>query len=362
MAHPLNLLSTLDASRSADQIIAWRGGVAVSWGEFHARVADWSALLGESPGDAFALLHRDAIEFAAALFGAWLARKTVFLPGDNLPGTCAGLRANVAGFLGEFDAEWQPKAAPLGTVGITKPFASLPSAQILPLSCSTLRAAPARPSRSPKISARWRRRWRTLENNLARCSAPRISFPPCRINIFTACCLMFCGPSPPVGAIQASSFSCFEDLSATLAAREAVLVSSPAHLEPHPGNSRLGQGGGSVARGVLVGRAVSARRRPGVPTFARPRPHRSLWQLGNRRHCLAPAGEPRAPSVERAAGGDVAPRCRRNREEVLAVRSKHLPSADWFRTADRAQTAATAGLFSAAGSIESPRSRANGFR
>ncbi len=82
----------------------WRNGAAVDWDAFHGRVAAWSGLLGETAGDAFALVHHDAIEFAAALFGAWLARKTVFLPGDNLPGTCAGLRANVAGFLGEFDA------------------------------------------------------------------------------------------------------------------------------------------------------------------------------------------------------------------------------------------------------------------
>src|SRR3989337_863332 len=98
MAQPLNLLSTLNASRSSDHAVAWRGGAAVSWGAFHARVAAWSGLLGETPGQAFALFHDDALEFAAALFGAWQARKTIFLPGDNLPATCADLCASAAGF------------------------------------------------------------------------------------------------------------------------------------------------------------------------------------------------------------------------------------------------------------------------
>jgi acyl-CoA synthetase (AMP-forming)/AMP-acid ligase II len=50
----------------------------------------------------------NAIEFASALFGAWHAGKVVYLPGDNLPGTCAQLRAEVNGFLGEFTVECSP--------------------------------------------------------------------------------------------------------------------------------------------------------------------------------------------------------------------------------------------------------------
>ena len=110
MALLLNLLRRLDPGCASDETVAWRGATAVSWSEFNRRVGSWTALLSEMPGQSFALFHSDAFEFAAALFGAWLARKTIYLPGDNLPGTCAGLRANVSGFVGEFSDEWQPQA------------------------------------------------------------------------------------------------------------------------------------------------------------------------------------------------------------------------------------------------------------
>src|SRR5690606_19115132 len=39
----------------------------------------------------------------------WQAGKTIYLPGDNLPGTCAALSQSVDGFLGEFAAPWGPQ-------------------------------------------------------------------------------------------------------------------------------------------------------------------------------------------------------------------------------------------------------------
>jgi acyl-CoA synthetase (AMP-forming)/AMP-acid ligase II len=39
-------------------------------------------------GQRFALFHQDTLHFAAAMFGAWLAGKTVYLPSDTLPATC----------------------------------------------------------------------------------------------------------------------------------------------------------------------------------------------------------------------------------------------------------------------------------
>src|SRR5262249_17846917 len=76
------------------------------------RVAAWRGLLARLSGQRFALYLNDSLEFASALFGAWQAGKTVFLPGDKLPATCAGLRQSVDGYLGEFEADWEPLSPP----------------------------------------------------------------------------------------------------------------------------------------------------------------------------------------------------------------------------------------------------------
>ncbi len=63
-------------------------------------------------GPAVALFQPDGAEFAAALIGAWHAGKTVYLPGDTLPGTCRALAQRVATFAGEFPREFAPLASP----------------------------------------------------------------------------------------------------------------------------------------------------------------------------------------------------------------------------------------------------------
>src|SRR5262245_56847463 len=112
MTQSLDLLSAVDHHRPPKKAVAWRGDAVVTRANFYSRIASWSRLLDERPERDFSLYHSDALEFAAALFGAWQAGKTVYLPGDNLPGTCADLSARVGGFLGEFAAEWRPLAPP----------------------------------------------------------------------------------------------------------------------------------------------------------------------------------------------------------------------------------------------------------
>lgn len=355
MAHPLNLRSTLNASRSADQIIGWRGGVAVSWSEFHARVTDWSVLLGESPGDAFALWHHDAIEFAAALFGAWLARKTVLLPGDNLPGTCAGLRGNVAGFLGEFAAEWQPKAAPAGNrhhqpdrfAAIDGDFTAL----VLYTSGSTGAAQPVAKNLD-QLAAEVAH----LEKQFgALLGAADVISTVSHQHIYG---LLFnvLWPLTAGRRMQASTVSWFEDLSANLAARDALLVSSPAHLSRIPENPRWAEAaerlravfssGGPLGFDV----AQECRRLLGrvpIEVYGSSETGGIAWrQQESRQHqawSALPGVEWRVDAIDAIDALDSidamgAIRPMDGTEEVLAVRSKHLPSADWFRTADRAQT------------------------
>jgi len=81
--------------------VALRGGQALSQADFAAQVAAWRDLLATRPGARWALFAEDAFDFAAALFGAWHAGKTVVVPGDMQDDTVVRLRGVADGFLGD---------------------------------------------------------------------------------------------------------------------------------------------------------------------------------------------------------------------------------------------------------------------
>ena len=96
------------AARAPEAPAGWRAGAPVSHGELLARVRAWAALGRRSAARDIALYHDDSLEFAAALFGAWLAGKTVWLVADTLPASCAALAAEVGAFWGEFPPAYAP--------------------------------------------------------------------------------------------------------------------------------------------------------------------------------------------------------------------------------------------------------------
>jgi acyl-coenzyme A synthetase/AMP-(fatty) acid ligase/3-hydroxymyristoyl/3-hydroxydecanoyl-(acyl carrier protein) dehydratase len=86
----------------------WRDGSLVSHGELLARARAWAALGRRTGARDVALYLDDSLEFAAALLGAWLAGKTVWLVADTLPASCAALAAEVGAFWGEFPQDYAP--------------------------------------------------------------------------------------------------------------------------------------------------------------------------------------------------------------------------------------------------------------
>ena len=344
MAQALNLLSILNASRCSDETIAWRAGAAVSWGAFHARVAAWSGLFRATPGENFALFHSDALEFAAALFGAWQARKTIYLPGDNLPGTCAALRASVAGFLGEFASEWRPQDAPAsaskfqpgGFAAIDADFAGL----VLYTSGST-----GAPQPIAKKLCQMATEVTHLEKQFGGLlGAADIITTVSHQHIYG---LLFnvLWPLAAGRRIQASSLSWFEELSTTLAERDAVLISSPAHLRRMPENpgwakaaerlravfSSGGPLGFDEAQECkrIIGRVpievYGSSETGGIAWRQQTNGENPVWTA-------LPGVEWRIDKIEAE-------------EEVLAVSSAHLQTKDWFRTADRAHAAGEGKFF-----------------
>ena len=99
------------ATRSQQATAGWRAGTPVSHGDFLARVRAWTALGHRTPASSVALYHEDSLEFAAALFGAWLSGKTVWLGADVLPATCAALAGQVGAFWGAFPDGLSPVGA-----------------------------------------------------------------------------------------------------------------------------------------------------------------------------------------------------------------------------------------------------------
>ncbi len=100
-------------------VVAWRGAQALTRADFAARVAAWRDALVAQPGAAWALHSEDTFDFAAALFGAWHAGKTVILPGDVQDDTIARLRGVADGFLGDLPGALVPPAADASRIADT---------------------------------------------------------------------------------------------------------------------------------------------------------------------------------------------------------------------------------------------------
>ncbi|WP_047237112.1 AMP-binding protein [Chromobacterium subtsugae] len=91
MADFIPLSRLLAVGRGAGHPVARDGQRHYSFADFRQRAARWRAGLLRTRQHVVAIHLDDSFEFAAALFGAWHAGKTVCLPADDLPATRAAL-------------------------------------------------------------------------------------------------------------------------------------------------------------------------------------------------------------------------------------------------------------------------------
>ena len=195
-------------------------------------MAAWRDLLAARPGARWALFVEDTFDFAAALFGAWHAGKTVIVPGDmqddtvarlrgvgrRLPGRPARARSRVprrARRAARRSRRWIREATQLvvytsGTNGeplaIPKRLAQL-DAEVHALEarfgalCDTglapVNLAPETRGRGRRGAGLRRRR---------RAPSRRWSGPPSRTSTSTACCFACCGRSPRAGRSRPSAW------------------------------------------------------------------------------------------------------------------------------------------------------------
>jgi acyl-CoA synthetase (AMP-forming)/AMP-acid ligase II len=311
------------------------------------RVSAWRELLAGKAQESFALFIEDALEFAAALFGAWQSGKTVFLPGDNLPGTCVALSRAVDGFLGEFAPDWSPAApGPEHGEGAAHDFRVLdPEAGgvVLYTSGSTGAAQPI-----GKKLGQLAREVTTLEKQFGSLMGDAEILTTVSHQHIYGLLFQVLWPLAAGRVFHARACEFLEELSPALSERDCVLVSSPAHLKRLPENHDL---------------TSTARRLRGVFSSGAPLPfdvaqetrrvlgHVPIEVYGSsetggiawrRQHCET--GEAWLPfdgvawRVENGTG-------------VLEIRSPNLPDDRWFTTADRAEPVG-AGLFRLGGRVD----------
>jgi acyl-CoA synthetase (AMP-forming)/AMP-acid ligase II len=339
MSETFAMLNVLGAPRPPRYVVAWRLGQPVGHEEFLTRVRAWRARLRRTAGQAFALFVGDSVEFAAALFGAWQAGKTVYLPGDALPATCASLGQAVDGYLGEFAPEWAPLApAPqddaAGAADDFRPFDSDFAGLVLYTSGST-----GAPAAIAKKLGQMAAEVTTLEMQFgARLGAAEIIATVSHQHIYG---LLFkiLWPFTAGRAIHALSFSFPDELTAA-AARDLVLVSTPAHLQRLPENPAWAAAAKRLravfsSGGSLPFEAARATERllglVPIEVYGSSETGGIAW-----RQQITQADETWTPLPGITWRVDPA--------GVLEVRSPHLPDREWFRTADGAAPAGDNGF------------------
>ncbi len=347
MSEYIDMLDLLSTARPHADTLAWRDGTPLLYAGFVARVEAWCRLLQRTPGRDFALYFNDSLEFAAALFGAWQSGKTIYLPSDALPATCAGLQQVVDGYLGEFAAEWMPVSPqPEDNDGercdfrrLTPDFIGL----VVYTSGSTGQAQ-AVPKKLSQLAAEVA----TLESLFgAALGAADIVATVSHQHIYG---LLFkvLWPLAAGRAIQVRSFTFPEELAQATAARDCVLISSPAHLKRLPDSPvwatamhrlrAVFSSGGPLPLDVVHTTAGMLQQVP-IEVYGSSETGGIAWR---QRTPDADETWTAMPGVKWRIAPD---------DGVLEVSSAHLPDDNWMRLADRAQ-AAGAGRFLLKGRVD----------
>ncbi|HEU4340784.1 MAG TPA: AMP-binding protein [Candidatus Binatia bacterium] len=324
-----DMLSALAKHSPRCQRIGWRVGKSVGFAEFLARVQIWQTVLRRGSGRAFALYISDSLEFAAALFGAWHAGKTIYLPPDKLPRTCASLGSSVDGFVGEFEPEWEPltpvaedAAVRAGGFDCLRPdFVGL-----VIYTSGTTGVAQAIPKKLAQLSAEVA----TLESQFGHLLGPAEIVATVSHQHIYGLLFNVLWPLTTGRAIHAESFSFPGEIAAAIAKRDYALVSGPAHLKRLPL---------ALLMGAHPPRAVFSSGGP-LPFDVAQETARLLGTVPIEIYGSSETGgiawrQPAAPDEQWTPFPGVEWRIDED-EGVLEVRSPNLPGNEWFRMADRA--------------------------
>jgi len=309
-----------------DRAFAQRGDQQLTRTDFLARVDAWQARLATEPSQRWALFSDDSADFAAMLFGAWHAGKTVLLPGDMQPATLARLAAEVDGALGEL-----PGALP------DAPAAPCPQAR-QPLDLQRTRlvvytsGSSGEPEAIAKSLAQLDAEMHTLQAAFGErvdADGPATVVPTVSHQHIYGLLFQVLWSLAAGRPFLARRLDYLEALPAALAGRPGLLIASPAHLRRIPDEPALVDCAGAL-------RAVFSSGGPLPPEAAVD----SLARLGH--SPIEVFGSSETGGIawrQRALHGDhwrTLPGIDwRIDGELLEVRSGHLPDGDWYTTSDR---------------------------
>ncbi len=295
-----------------------------------ARVAAWRQVLAESPPGDVAVYDEDASEFAAALFGAWQAGRTPWLPGDVLPSTLERLATQTRVRIGGL-----PDALAAGASGDPGALLALdPKACRLVLYTS---GSTGEPSAIGKSLEQLDREVDALESAFGqRLGKAQVQGTVSHQHIYG---LLFRVLWPlSAGRAFAPRRLAFNEQLTALGGQAVALVASPAHLKRLPANQDWSGLAGSL-------RAVFSSGGPLPPDAALD--VRRLWGQA----AIEVFGSTETGGVAwRAPGGEQAPwqvlpgvqwRIEQGR---LHLRSPHLGHEDWLATQDRAEASPLGGF------------------
>ncbi|WP_041743244.1 AMP-binding protein [Collimonas fungivorans] len=334
MSDSPNLLTFLSAPRQHEQPFAWRDGKPLSHACVAAQVAAWRRVLSSQAGSCFALYSSDSATFACILLGAWQAGKTVYLPGDVLPATCANLGKLVDGYLGDFPPQYAPLTeAPLTAAeadGARPAFKALSPdfpALVIYTSGST-----GEPQAVPKFLSQLAAEVASLEQLFGgRMGAADIVATVSHQHIYG---LLFkvLWPLTAGRVIHARQLEYLNEFQ-PLSGKQIVLVSSPAHLKRLPAAFSSDQ--------AAAIRVIFSSGGP-LPSEVAAAAGRALGSIPIEVYGSSETGG--VAWRQRVAGADdswqampaVAWRVAAN-DEVLEISSPHLPDAGWHALADQVQ-------------------------
>jgi acyl-CoA synthetase (AMP-forming)/AMP-acid ligase II len=332
MVSSLDRLIDAITSREDGFVVGWRDGEALGQTAFVQRMAAWRSMLRDTPGQQFALYIDDSIEFSAALLGAWLAGKTVWLTADTLPATCASLRPSVDGFLGEFAAQWAP-LMPAADAAFGLDLSPLQNREedfiaLIVHTSGTTGAAQAIPKRLSQLTSEVA----TLEVLFgAQIGNAAIVATVSHQHIYG---LLFkvLWPLAAGRAIHARILNFPEELMRALEQQRCALVASPAYLKRVPDHLAWSQVSAQLAAVFSSGGPLPAETAQAVGSLLNRRP----IEVYGSSETGGIAWRQRAAATDDAWQALPGVACRVADDGALEVCSPHLADSNWLRLADRA--------------------------
>jgi acyl-coenzyme A synthetase/AMP-(fatty) acid ligase/3-hydroxymyristoyl/3-hydroxydecanoyl-(acyl carrier protein) dehydratase len=347
MPDAVKLLNLLTLARPPGHIAARRTGSDVSFAEFLNRVSAWRTLLARNSQKCFALYLEDGLEFAGALFGAWQAGKTIFLPGDHLPATCAGLSQVVGGFLGNFAAEWSPTEPGSYDAQVAshdfRPLDPEFVGVVLYTSGTTGAAQPIF-----KKLGQLAREVATLEKQFGSLMGDAEILTTVSHQHIYGLLFQILWPLAAGRAFHTRTCDFLEELSPALSEHDCVLVSSPAHLRRLPENHDLTRTAnrlrvvfcsGGPLQFEVVQETVRVLGRVPIEVYGSSETGGIAWR---RQHSEKSEDWTPFDGVVWQVDGETG---------VLKIRSPNLPDDRWYTTADRAEVAGD-GVFRLRGRVD----------